>query len=220
MDAQSTNRRAVLSGGAGATVVWGLFGSGFFAHAFPMRQGEVIVPWADRPPDNPVPEIIPNQLDWEHFDSWITPIDQFFSVGHYGWPEIDAAGWQLKIGGLVRQPMSLDIEAIRARPRQEVTFTIECSGNHGLPFFTGGVGNARWAGTPLAPILEEAGIEDDAVEIAFFGVDSGKQTFHDVEFTENFARSMSIEDAMNPAILLAYEMNGEELPPRHGGRVP
>ena len=152
----------------------------------------------------------------EHFNSWITPIEQFFGVGHYGWPEIDAAGWQLRIGGLVRQPMSLDIEAIRARPRQEVTFTIECSGNNGLPFLTGGVGNARWAGTPLAPILEEAGLEDDAVEIVFFGADSGKETFHDVEFTENFGRSMSIEDAINPAILLAYEMNGEELPPRHG----
>lgn len=216
MDAHLMPRRAVLSSGAVAAAGWGLFGPGRLAHAFPLREGEVLVPWSDRLPDNPVPDIIPNQLDWERFDSWITPTEQFFGVGHYGWPEIDAASWQLEIGGLVRQPMSLDIEAIRARPRQEVTSTIECAGNHGLPFFTGGVGNARWAGTPLAPILEEAGIDNGAVEIVFFGADSGTETFHDVEFTENFARSMSIEDAVDPAILLAYEMNGEALPARHG----
>ena len=115
--------------------------------------------------------------------------------------------------------MTLDVGAIRARPRQEVVFTLECAGNHGLPFFDGGVGNARWAGTPLAPILEEAGIEDGAVEIVFFGADSGTETFHEVEFTENFGRSMTVADAMNPEILLAYEMNGEDLPARHGHPV-
>jgi DMSO/TMAO reductase YedYZ molybdopterin-dependent catalytic subunit len=216
MDAHSTHRRTVLSGGAGAAAFWGIFGSGFYARAFPAREGETVVPWADRTPDNPVPEIVPNQLDWERFDSWITPNEEFFSVGHYGWPEIDAGDWELRIGGLVREPLRLDIDGIRARPRQEITFTIECAGNNGLPFFPGGVGNARWAGTPLAPILEEAGVSDDAVEIVFFGADSGTETFHDVEFTENFARSMTVEDAMDPDILLAYEMNGEALPPRHG----
>lgn len=216
MNVQSIDRRAVLSGGAGTAAVWGLFGHALSARAFPMRQNEEIVPWADRPPENPVPQIVPVQLDWERFDSWITPIDQFFGVGHYGWPEIDPANWRLDIGGLVRQPMSLDIDAVRARPRQEVTFTLECAGNNGLPFLTGAVGNARWAGTPLAPILEEAGIGDGAVEIVFFGADSGVETFHDVEFSENFARSMTIEDAMNPEILLAYEMNGEDLPMLHG----
>lgn len=216
MDTQAIDRRTVLSGGLGAAAGWGLFGKGLLAHAFPFREGEVVVPWTDRRPENPVPDVVPNQLDWERFDSWITPIDQFFGVGHYGWPEIDAATWRLEIGGLVRQPMSLDIEEVRSRPRQEVTFTLECAGNHGLPFFTGGVGNARWAGTPLAPILEEAGLEDGAVEIVFFGADSGTETFHDVEFRENFGRSMIIKDATNPEILLAYEMNGEDLPTRHG----
>ncbi len=219
MDAQQIDRRTVLSGGIGAVAGSGLFGSGLLARAFPLREGEVVVPWADRRPENPVPDIVPNQLDWEQLDTWITPIDQFFGVGHYGWPEIDAVAWRLDIGGLVRQPMTLDIEAVRARPRQEVVFTLECAGNHGLPFFTGGVGNARWAGTPLAPILEEAGIEDGAVEIVFFGADSGTETFHEVEFSENFGRSMTVADAMNPEILLAYEMNGEDLPARHGHPV-
>ena len=70
--------------------------------------------------------------------------------------------------------MSLTLDDIKARPRQEVVFTIECSGNHGFPFFTGGIGNARWAGTPLAPILEEAGVRENGIEVVFWGADEGE----------------------------------------------
>jgi DMSO/TMAO reductase YedYZ molybdopterin-dependent catalytic subunit len=49
-----------------------------------------------------------------------------------------------------------------------VTFTLECSGNHGLPFFHGGIGNAKWRCTPLAAVLEEAGVLDDGIEVVFF----------------------------------------------------
>jgi DMSO/TMAO reductase YedYZ molybdopterin-dependent catalytic subunit len=216
MDEHSIDRRSVLAGTAGVAAVWSIFGTSKAAHAYPTRPGETLVPWADRVPDNPVPQILPNQLDWEKFESWITPIDQFFGVGHYGFPEIDADAWSLNIDGHIRNPMTLDIETIRRRPRQEVIFTLECAGNNGLPFLTGGVGNAHWAGTPLAPLLKEAGIADDAVEIVFFGADSGTESFQGVDFEENFARSMTVEDAMNPEILLAYEMNGEDLPARHG----
>ena len=57
---------------------------------------------------------------------------------------------------------------------------MECSGNHtGLPFATGLIGNARWAGTPLAPVLEEAGLLKEAIEIVFYGIDGGMQTIRD-----------------------------------------
>ena len=55
-----------------------------------------------------------------------------------------------------RNPLTFTLDELRARPRREVVFTLECSGNHGSPWFIGGIGTARWAGTPLAPILEEA----------------------------------------------------------------
>jgi hypothetical protein len=57
---------------------------------------------------------------------------------------------------------------LKAMPREEVTFTLECSGNNGLPFFQSGVGNARRAGASLAEILKAAQIKDDALEVVFW----------------------------------------------------
>ena len=56
---------------------------------------------------------------------------------------------------------------------------MECSGNHGLPFFIGGIGNARWAGTPLAPLLKHAGVLEQGTEVIFWGADSGQVTIRD-----------------------------------------
>jgi DMSO/TMAO reductase YedYZ molybdopterin-dependent catalytic subunit len=105
--------------------------------------------------------------------------------------------------------LALTLADIKARPRQEVTFTVECSGNTGLPFFNGGIGNARWAGTPLAPILEEAGVLDSGIEVVFWAADEGEiKKADDVTFKQNFARSMSLADAMDAKNILCYEMNG------------
>lgn len=57
-----------------------------------------------------------------------------------------------------------------------MTFTLECSGNHRFPFVIGAIGNARWAGTPLAPLLERARILQDGTEVVFWGADSGEVT--------------------------------------------
>ena len=208
------------------------------AEAFPgQREGEVI-PWLDRPAPNPVPNVIVRQLEWEQLDSWLTPADQFFVINHYGQPDISEEGWRLGVAGLVSQPQSLTLADLKSRARREVEFTMECSGNTGLPFFIGGVGNARWAGTPLAPLLERAGVLEQGVEVVFWGADSGEVTIRDnpgviragmsgrvepdstggldLTITEHFARSMSLDDALNPDNLLCYEMNGAPLPPEHG----
>ena len=150
-------------------------------------------------------------------DSWITPNDKFFGVGHYEWPAIDAATWRLDVAGQVGAPLGYTLNDLKTRPRQEVTFTLECSGNNGLPFLTSAIGNAKWAGTSLANILEAAKIKGGAKEVVFFGADRGDEVLRpgtplELKFTENFARSMSIDDAMNPANILCYEMNGEPLP--------
>jgi DMSO/TMAO reductase YedYZ molybdopterin-dependent catalytic subunit len=134
-------------------------------------------------------------------------------------PTIVADGWHLKIDGLVRNPLALSLDDLRARPRQEVTFTLECSGNSGLPWLTGAVGNATWAGTPLAPLLQEAGIMAGGIEVVFFGGDTGEEAVRDAKVTEQFARSMSVPDAMDPNLLLCYEMNGAPLPVMHGAPV-
>ena len=185
----------------------------------------------------------PLQLVWEELDSWLTPPAAFHEVTHYGIPSgLDtlAATWRVRVAGLVAHPLSLSLADIKDRPRREIDFTLECSGNHGtgLPFATGFIGNARWAGTPLAPVLEQAGLRKDAVEIVFYGIDRGTQTIRDntgivrggltgtvepdagggldLTVTEQFARSMSIDDALDSRNLLCYEMNGESLPEKNG----
>ena len=155
---QGIPRREFMTTGAATLAGLAAFFAGRHAHAFPSRSGEEVVKWIDQLPPNPVPEVIKNQLVWEDLNSWVTPNDKFFSIAHFNRPVIDEKTWKLEIGGFVKKPMALTLADIKAKPRKEVTFTIECSGNTGLPFFNGGIGNARWAGTPLAAILKEAEI--------------------------------------------------------------
>jgi DMSO/TMAO reductase YedYZ molybdopterin-dependent catalytic subunit len=209
-------RRRLLQGGTALASVSVLRIAGP-AHAFQTPVAGEVIPWLDQPEENPVPDVIVRQLDWEQMDSWQTPADEFFVIKHFNEPQLDTSDWHLEISGLVSQPMSLSLDEIKARERQEVTFTMECSGNTGLPFFNGGVGNATWAGTPLAPLLEEVGVLDDGIEVVFWGADAGEQVWRDeITVTEQFARSMSLADALSPENLLVYEMNGQELPNLHG----
>src|SRR6185369_9308296 len=107
---------------------------------------------------------------------------------------IDAGMGRLNLSGLVK-PMALTLDQLKAAPRQEVTFTLECSGDNGLPFFQSAVGNARWAGTRLADALRSAGLQDKAVEVVFYGADQGEDVAnrgapYEVKYTDTFARSM------------------------------
>lgn len=210
------SRRTFLVQGGTRLGVLEMFGSPWEVSLFRLRGDEEVIPWLDQPSENPVPEVIANQISWEEVDTWITPNYEFFSMAHYNRPEIDATRWQLEVGGLVTQPMALTLEDIMARPRQELVFTLECSDNHVLPFFHGGIGNATWAGTPLAPLLEEAGVLEGGTEVVFWGADAGKETVCEQTIMQNFVRSMALADAMNPNVLLAYEMNGEPLPAANG----
>jgi DMSO/TMAO reductase YedYZ molybdopterin-dependent catalytic subunit len=188
------------------------------ARAFPARPGEEVVPWADQPP--PLPDAaardVQNQQKWEDLNAWLTPNERFFSISHYDRPVIDEKSWSLEIGGSVARPLKLTLDDIKARPRREVVFTLECSGNHGFPFVTCLIGNARWTGTPLAPILDEAQIRSTGREVVFFGTDAGEEEVRKIKVRQNFARSMSLADAMSRDNLLCYEMNGAPLPQPNG----
>lgn len=209
-------RRDIVIQGSAAVAGLAILHASRLAGAFPNRPGEQVIPWLDQPPENPVPEVVANQLAWENVDSWLTPNDKFFSVAHYNRPDVDEKTWTLQIGGLVKRPLTLTLGELRARPRQEIVFTLECSGNHGFPWFLGGIGTAKWAGTPLAPVLKEAGVLENGIEVVFFGSDAGEETVRDIKMPQQFARSLSLADAMNPNNLLCYEMNGAPLPPANG----
>lgn len=218
MEQQGMSRRTLLKTGGVALTGWALFSTLQVGapRAVLAQMGVQVLPWLDQPGENPVPERVRNLLEWEKLDSWVTAPDQFFSVAHYGYPELDVNDWQLEIAGLVENPMTLSMADLQTWPRQELDFTVECSGNHGFGWNWGLVGNARWAGAALLPLLQEAGVKDDAVEVAFYGADVGEETVREQAITQNFARTMSIDEATSPNNLLCYEMNGEPLPARNG----
>jgi DMSO/TMAO reductase YedYZ molybdopterin-dependent catalytic subunit len=214
MEASDISRRDLLTHGSAALAGLMLLSSPWFAHAFPNWPGEVVLPWLDQPPPPPRPGL--KVFQWEELDSWITANEKFFRVAHYNWPSISESDWRLEVTGLVDRPRSYTVSDLRAKPKTEVIFTLECSGNNGLPWLIGGIGNAKWAGATLAPILKEAGIQPGGIEVVFFGADEGEETVRGMKMRQNFARSMSVEDAMSPANLLCYEMNGVPLPEPNG----
>ena len=221
MDTRGKSRRHMLLTGSTALAALAFLRLERLVEAVPLEPGEEVIAWLDQPAELPAPaqSVIGQQLVWEELDAWITPNDRFFTIKHFGQPTVDLQTWNLTVSGQVQQTLSLTLDQLKARPRQEVTFTLECSGNNGLPFFNGGIGNAVWAGTPLAPLLQEAGLLEQGREVVFFGHDIGKQQVRDLDVTTPFARSLSVADAMHPNLLLCSEMNGEPLPLAHGAPV-
>jgi DMSO/TMAO reductase YedYZ molybdopterin-dependent catalytic subunit len=212
-------RRDLLRSGALAGIA--LLSDRAFAQS--EATGEKLIPWSDQPPPVPPPlaNVAKGLTRWEDLGSWITPNDKFFSIAHYNRPEIDPKTWRLDVSGQVGNPTTLTLDQLKALPRREAMFTLECSGDNGLPFLQSSIGNARWAGASLAETLKAAQIKDDALEVVFYGTDQGDEVVRqgtplEYKFSSNFARSMPVADAMNPANLLCYEMNGASLPAANG----
>ena len=151
----------------------------------------------------------------------VTPAGLHYLLIHFDIPETDAQAWRLELAGLVARPASLALERLRGMPARTLRVTLECAGNGrgrmsprypSIPWLEEGVSTAEWTGVPLAALLEEAGLGASAREIVFYGVDRGV----DRALEHVFARSLSIEEAMRPDVLVAYAMNGAALPPQHG----
>lgn len=151
----------------------------------------------------------------------LTPTGLHYLLIHFDIPAIDPAAWRLLVGGRVRAPLELTLDEVRARPRRSIVVTLECAGNGrarlsprpvSQPWLVEAIGTAEWTGTPLGPILAEAGLSSDAVEVVFTGDDRGLQGDEE----QDYARSLTLEEAMRPEVLLAYEMNGLPLQPQHG----
>lgn len=215
---QEQTRRQVLKSGSAAIAV-AVAHMSMPGFVFPaQREDEELVPFLN------TPRTPPNRLDWETLDEWITPQDQVFSVQHYGIPEFDASQFKLEIAGLIETPKALTLDQLKAQPKKDQLMTLECSGNGANEGFMNAIYNSRWTGTPLAPILKSCGLKAEAKEVVFFGFDNQDETLRKGtkrELTVNvpFGRSMSLEDALNLNLLLAYERNGEPIEKRNGAPV-
>ena len=151
----------------------------------------------------------------------VTPIGLHYLLTHYDIPIVGAHEWQLEIGGRVETPRTLSLDEILAQPAMELTVTLECAGNgrahmtprpFSQPWLEEAVGTACWTGTPLAPLLHDAGIKDGAVEVVFTGLDRGNE--RGVELA--FERSLPLDEAIADDVLLAWAINDQPLPPQHG----
>jgi sulfane dehydrogenase subunit SoxC len=151
----------------------------------------------------------------------ITPVGLHYLLIHFDIPHVDEQTWRLDVGGRVERPLTLTLDELRSRPARRLAVTMECAGNGrallsphvvSQPWLAEAVGTAEWTGTPLAPVLEDAGLLDDAREVVFTGLDRGVQG--DVEHP--YERSLPLDQALRDEMLLAYAVNGEPLPPQHG----
>jgi DMSO/TMAO reductase YedYZ molybdopterin-dependent catalytic subunit len=157
----------------------------------------------------------------ESLRTWTTDNAVFFkrNQGQIMQRPIKLTSWKLRIEGLVKNNLTMAFEEIRRMPKVEVTNTLECSGNSrslltekasGNPWTIGGVGNAIWGGVWLKDLLVKAELKKDARHVSFEGFEKplGKAGI-------KFIRSIPLEKAMD-STLLAYEMNGQQLPLKHG----
>lgn len=154
----------------------------------------------------------------------VTPVGMHYLLVHYDIPHLDPAEWRLSIEGHVTRPLRIGLDDLRARRAVTRRVTMECAGNGrarmlprpvSQPWLDEAVGTAEWTGTPLAPLLYEAGIRPGAVDVAFTGADHGIE--RGVE--QDYQRGLSLFEALRDDVLLVYEMNGQPLPPQHGAPV-
>jgi DMSO/TMAO reductase YedYZ molybdopterin-dependent catalytic subunit len=153
----------------------------------------------------------------ESLRTWTTDNEVFFK--QFMQRPIKLSSWKLDIAGLVKYNLTLTFADIRRMPKVEVANTLECSGNSrslleekasGNPWTIGGVGNAIWGGIWLKDLLAKAELGNDARHVSFEGLDKplGSAAI-------KFIRSIPLEKAID-STLLAYEMNGQPLPLKHG----
>jgi sulfite oxidase len=157
----------------------------------------------------------------EYLASWITPNAVFFDRNQGAIPprRIALRRWRLKVEGEVEKPITLTFDTLTRMPKAIAADTLECSGNGrsllgektaGNPWTIGGVGNAVWGGVWLRDVLGEAGLKPAARHVGFEGFDTPLGSAG-----VKFIRSIPLDKAL-ASTLLAYEMNGEPLPLKHG----
>ena len=155
-------------------------------------------------------------LDLRQLSSFLTPENNYFVVAHYGVPKVDAATWKLEIKGRVANPRSYTLDELKKRSRARSECAFECGGNRAAAIMNRMVGNARWTGTTLRPIIDEAKPPTDAREVICWGADEGEEKIRNEKYRQNFARSITLADLAKSEAIIAWEMNGQPLTADHG----
>jgi DMSO/TMAO reductase YedYZ molybdopterin-dependent catalytic subunit len=163
------------------------------------------------------------ETPFEVFDqSVFTPNDRFFVRWHWAVipTEVNVATFRLAVRGHVAKEETLTLDDILALPRVELAAVNQCSGNSrgyfqprvpGGEWSHGAMGNARWTGVRLKDVLDRAGVKRGALQVRFNGLDEPV-----VPDAPDFMKSLAIDHARDGEVMLAYAMNGEQLPLLNG----
>src|SRR6476619_7749065 len=165
------------------------------------------------------------EMPFSTVNSFLTPTKSFYVRTHFPIPTIDRNAWWLHVEGEVEKPFAIDYEELITLESLTIAATLECAGNNrnflepkvkGVQWRLGAVGTAEWTGVPLSVLLDRAILKSNASEVVLEGADSGMLADPKSPPDElKFARSIPLEKARRD-VLLAYKMNGEDLPPEHG----
>ena len=165
------------------------------------------------------------EMPFSTVDSFLTPTKSFYVRTHFPIPVIDGNAWSLYVEGEVEKPFAINYQELTALQSVTAPVTLECAGNNrnflepkvkGVQWRLGAVGTAEWTGVPLSVLLDRASPKPNACEVVLEGADGGRLEDPKSPPGElKFARSIPVEKARRD-VLLAYKMNGEDLPPEHG----
>ncbi|MEP6777287.1 MAG: sulfite oxidase [Chthoniobacterales bacterium] len=164
-------------------------------------------------------------MPFSSVDGFITPNESFYVRCHFPVPQIARRDWRLQVAGDVEEPFEIGYDDMREMESRTISATLECAGNNrrflepkvkGVQWGLGAVGNAAWQGVPLATLLSRAKPKPGAIEVILEGADEGPlEERWAPPGNTRFARSLPLAKAQED-VLLAYEMNGEELSDAHG----
>jgi len=178
-------------------------------------QKRPMIGLTSRPPQLETPFAVFN-------DGPITPNNAFFVRYHLSdLPySLDPDKFTLEVKGKVDKPLKLSLKDIRKMKATEIVAVNQCSGNSrgffnprvaGGQLGNGAMGNARWRGVPLKAVLDMAGVQASAKQVTFAGMDGPV-----MEKTPDFVKALNIEHARDGEVMLAYGMNGDDLPVLNG----
>lgn len=168
----------------------------------------------DRPPQLETPLNI--------FKKDITPNEYFFVRWHLSelLTRINIDTFRLYVNG-GEKPLALSMTDLKTKfPQDSMIALAICAGNSrstfnprvpGSQWTNGAMGNAKWKGVKVKYLLEAAGIKKDAVDVSFQGMDRGA-----IPGVPPFVKSLDVPHAMDGEVLVAYEMNGQDIPMLNG----
>ena len=164
------------------------------------------------------------EYPFDQLHDFLTPNDLFYIRSHFKAPVLGRHDYKLTVGGAVREPFTISYEELLAMRSVTRPATLECAGNgriflvpqvKGAQWQLGAVSTAEWTGVPLMALLERAGVDAKACEILFEAADAGTPKEEPIPPGDtSYARSLSVAKAKD--VIIAYAMNGEEIPVDHG----